>query len=71
MPLTDLIARQDQEFEKIDKTARRYIEKLYVYDRDIRTSATTYFKAAREAEIEVQRYQRIKYDAELSYLARK
>ena len=39
-------------------------------DNEIKQTAMSYFKAAREAEECVAKYQRIKYDADLTYMVR-
>ena len=45
-------------------------DKLHAIDSDIKRTAMAYFKAAREAEDIVVKYQKIKYEAELTYIAR-
>lgn len=45
-------------------------DKLHSIDAGIKRTAMAYFKAAREAEDSVVKYQKIKYEAELTYIAR-
>jgi len=50
--------------------AKKKQDKLYVIDSDIKKTATAYFKAARDAENNVVKFQKVKYEAEMSYVAR-
>lgn len=47
------------------------MRKLHTIDADIKQTAMAYFKAARDAEDAVVKYQKVKYEAELTYIARK
>ena len=49
-PLRDLLKKQDKEFNSIDESARKKIGKLVAFDREIKQSASAYFKSARETE---------------------
>jgi hypothetical protein len=46
-------------------------EKMTKLDKAVSSSAVAYFKAGREAEEGVARYQRVKFAAEVNYEARK
>ena len=70
-PLCDLIMKDDEEYERIEKGAKQKIDKLHLMDNAIKTTAMAYFKSAREAEECVAKFQRIKYDADLTYTSRK
>lgn len=54
----------------IVQQARKKQEKLHRIDGEIKKTAMAYFKAARDAEDSVVKYQKIKYEAELSYVQR-
>lgn len=45
-------------------------DKLQAIDADIKRTAMAYFKAARDAEESVVKYQKIKYEAEMTYINR-
>ena len=51
--------------------AKKKQDKLHGIDADIKQTAMAYFKAAREAEDSVVKYQKVKYEADLTYIARK
>ena len=70
-PLRALIEQQDAHFSKILAQAKEKQDKLHAIDADIKQTAMAYFKAARDAEDNVVKYQKVKYEAELSYISRK
>ena len=51
-------------------SAKKKQDKLAQIDADIKKTAMQYFKAAREAEDSVVKYQKVKYEAEMSYVQR-
>ena len=51
--------------------AKEKQDKLHAIDADIKQTAMAYFKAARDAEDNVVKYQKVKYEADLSYISRK
>lgn len=65
-----MIESQDAEFHRVIELSKKRQEKLHLIDADIKRTAMAYFKAAREAEDSVVKYQKIKYDAELTYISR-
>ena len=52
-------------------TAKTNIDKLTAIDREVKATAVTYFKKAKDAEEFVEKYSQIKFCAETSYSARR
>ena len=55
-PLKDLLNSHEKEFEEVELTTNKMIEKLHGLDYAIKQTAMTYFKAAQHAEESVARY---------------
>ena len=67
-PLKALLESQDGQFNILMLSAKKKQDKLGKIDADIKKTAMQYFKAAREAEDSVVKYQKVKYEAEMSYV---
>ena len=65
-----MLEKQETEYLQVLANSRKKQEKLQSIDAEIKRTAMAYFKAARDAEESVVKYQKIKYDAELSYINR-
>ena len=66
-----MLTKQDREFNQIEESAIRKIDKLNAFDAEIKQAASAFFRSAREAEDCSAKYQKIKYDAELNYITRR
>ena len=70
LPIKDLVDEQNATYDKTHSEARGLIDKLYVIDSSIKSTAITYYKSARDAEDGLTRYQEIKYAADMSFQGR-
>lgn len=66
-PLKELLDTLGKDLEIIFGQASKQIDRLQAIDRDIKQTAFSYFKAAREAEEGLTKYSRVKYAAESSF----
>ena len=55
-PLKDLMISHDKEFQEVETTSNKMIDRLHALDYAIKQTAMTYFKAAQHAEESVARY---------------
>ena len=70
-PLKALLKKQDAIFGKLDQECQLMIDRLLQIDYEVKRTAMAYFKAGKNAEEAVSKYQRVKYDADLTYINRK